>query len=330
MNTGNPPLPSKNSFALAALLSGIVVLSSSTAVAQSSAPEDRDPAPLTITAPLPGSEVETPFVLQGTAGGGALLELWIGDDLEKVFRASSEGRFHVAVTREIPRDAPLSVFQVDSDGSRAATASVDVRWVGAKARQPPVATAGAGPDTETDSGVVATQVDWETPAHGGNRSRRLILQSLGGVGGAALGGLGLALVGIGVGAVVAPDSYAFLTLGVIGAFTGYALGIPTGVTAVGHLMDAKGKWVHSLLGALAGAAVGGLVGGGIHAALFAPELLVLGLLVPPYAGAIVGYELSNNRAARTDGPTMSFAPLMAPTLDAAQGRPVGASLHVRF
>jgi hypothetical protein len=87
-------------------------------------------SPLHIEQPAEGADVQTPFTVSGRAPAGAHLELWLDDELQRVFKADSSGQFTTAVDREVGSDTEVWIHQVTADGSRMQSASVNVNVSG--------------------------------------------------------------------------------------------------------------------------------------------------------------------------------------------------------
>lgn len=120
-------------------------------------------SPLRIEQPRDGADVETPFTVSGTAPAGARLELWLDDDLERVFQADSLGRFTTPVNRPVSPDTKIWIHNVSKAGDRLGSQSVVVNWSGEgdpidasqTSRTPPPVTAPKELETEStpDEGV---------------------------------------------------------------------------------------------------------------------------------------------------------------------------------
>ena len=124
----------RNFYRVILLLAVFTAFFATTASAQESGNEN---APLQIEEPVDGAQVETPFTVSGRAPAGAQLELWVGDTLERVFRADSTGRFSAAVSDDVERDTEISIHQVGARGRRVQSTSITVSWAGdAAAREP--------------------------------------------------------------------------------------------------------------------------------------------------------------------------------------------------
>ena len=110
--------------------------------------------PLRIDWPQSGDSVKVPFTVTGVAAPGARLEIWIGDQLERVFLADANGRFNTAIPKGSGGD--ISVHQVDKRGDRVQSTSVSVIWAGAAPQLDPqdVSAVEAGSEQAPDAVVV--------------------------------------------------------------------------------------------------------------------------------------------------------------------------------
>jgi len=119
---------------------------------------------------------------------------------------------------------------------------------------------------------------------------RVILESLGGLGGGV--GLGLAtslaLLGLFSASGDCDDPDSLCALGaVIFAVPAVAVGVPLGVYLVGGPAGGQGEFLPALVGMLAGTGMGVLL-----ALTDYGTLAALGFIVFPISGAVIGYELS--------------------------------------
>ena len=122
------------------------------------------------------------------------------------------------------------------------------------------------------------------------REGRVVLETLGGYGGAAVGGL----VGYGLGLAIGGDEGDLSgLLGAVGGIPGAAIGLPTGIYFIGELCGGDGNYWLTWVGVLAGAVVPliatyatpGDDGGAVLTLLWATL---------PVAGGGLGYELSQS------------------------------------
>lgn len=139
------------------------------------------------------------------------------------------------------------------------------------------------------------------------RAARITLETLGGYGGAAVGGLlgyGLALPAVGSG------DFAGLAAAFVGGIPGAAIGLPTGIYLTGEACGGDGNYWVTWAGVLAGSVVPFLVSyatagddgwEGTQIALWATL---------PVAGGIIGYELSQRERSASSLP--AARPWLAP------------------
>ena len=155
-------------------------------------------------------------------------------------------------------------------------------------------------------------IAFATSAHGAEpipQGERVVYESLGGLGGAVVGGL----VGYGIGMATIGDGgeYGPLFALVFAAFPGAILGMPTGVYVTGEACGGDGNYWATLGGALLGAAVPTAVSfalGDDDNGLW-PLGLALWITMPT-AGAVIGYELSQrDSGAPGQGVGLQFSPL---------------------
>ncbi len=187
---------------------------------------------------------------------------------------------------------------------------------------PAAALAQESSDAPRDAAPVAPAPRVSAPAESGHEMRGPIGGRISGetLGGALVGSSGLA-VGF-LGGFLLADSVSCgiddcnqgrrIAVG-LGA-VGLGLGAASGVYLAGSLMDARGRYLPTLLGGLAGAglplAVSAITGADVESAPILVSFLAL-----PVVGSILGYELSNPLSRRTASPSAGVLPTVALTPD---------------
>jgi hypothetical protein len=128
------------------------------------------------------------------------------------------------------------------------------------------------------------------------REGRVALETLGGLGGAAVG----AAVGFGLAYAIIGDEGDFsgLAAAVVGGIPGAAIGLTTGIYAVGELAGGDGNYWATWAGVLAGAVVPTIVTATLAGNGDSDGALIALWVLLPTAGGVIGYELSQaDRAA---------------------------------
>lgn len=123
------------------------------------------------------------------------------------------------------------------------------------------------------------------------RAERVVYETLGGFGGAVVGGL----VGYGLGmATMGDGEYGVIFALAFGAFPAAVIGVPTGIYLVGEACGGDGNYWATLGGTLAGAVVptAFAVLASENDSLWPVHLLLWTTL--PLAGGVIGYELSQS------------------------------------
>lgn len=147
---------------------------------------------------------------------------------------------------------------------------------------------------------------------------RWVFEGLAGVGMSIAFALGGGLIGYGIGSSSRDPWVGMVLLGGAAA----TFGLPLGVLLVGHARGGNGGYGWSLLGTLAGNLLANLIILGVASdcsgdcAGSVVAASALGLLLPA-AGAVVGYELSNDQNSLSAPPGARVR--LAPTLQLGQG-----------
>ncbi len=138
----------------------------------------------------------------------------------------------------------------------------------------------------------ATEVAEPVEARLMEREPRIALETLGGLGGAALGGL----LGFGLAYAVTGDEGDFggLAAAFIGGIPGAAIGLPTGIYLVGELAGGDGNYWATWAGALAGAVLPSVLTVTLAGDDDSTIALIALWAVLPTAGGVIGYELSQS------------------------------------
>lgn len=139
-----------------------------------------------------------------------------------------------------------------------------------------------------------------------SREGRVVLESLGGIGGAVVGGL----VGTGIGLAVFGDDGEFggLAAAIVGGIPGTAIGLPTGIYLTGEAWGGDGNYWATWGGVLAGSVVPFIVSYSMLGDDPSDALMVFLWGTLPLAGGVIGYELSQRDPAPAPGTTFWVAP----------------------
>lgn len=298
------------------------------------APPAPSPQGLTITEPTAGAEIATATVVRGTAAPRSAVEIWIDDALEQRMKADANGQFKATVSGlEAGRRVRIEVRQIDASGEVVANTSVVGRVsesvaaetvenpaiVDESPPEEPAPLAERNPVTEQPAQAPPGQ-ELEAPV--GQVARGAISTAAGVLAGSA--GLGFGFFGgLLVGAILQPDSFAFLAYAVFGAAIGYATAMPLAVYLTGYLLDGDGNALLTVLATYGGigasVVVAGLMleatNGGSDAGALATFVGVS--LVGSAAGALVFEATSNpsRKAAEQAEGELTVVPSIAPSAD---------------
>lgn len=206
----------------------------------------------------------------------------------------------------IPEPEPVEDTESDDEPeSSEPNASADTASDGAPPPPPPLEEVDDKPDSSptAPASSASASVQTETKESNATPLQRVSLEYLGGLGGVVGGYLAGALGGAIVGALLDRQQSGFGALAgaVIGGTAGGYVGMPLGIWAVGNSVGGNGNFWATLGGTTLGLLATGLIVGtastaqnpDVFGAVYATTVLTV-----PFAGGIIGYELTHSAGDR--------------------------------
>lgn len=203
----------------------------------------------------------------------------------------------------------------DADESSESTSSADATSDGAPPPPPPLDEMDDKPDSSSTAHTSSASANVQTDTSEGSATplQRVSLEYLGGLGGVVGGYLAGALGGAIVGALLDRQQSGFGALigAVIGGAAGGYVGMPLGIWAVGNSVGGNGNFWATLGGTTLGLIATGLVAGAasnarnpdVFGAVYATTVLTV-----PFAGGIIGYELTHSVDERRNASSQPVKP----------------------